>query len=114
MQLEPKKKSDVQFNGEKFDISSWSIPYTSTVNKEFQDRYDNIIKQYEELSEEIYWNNIIYALEIRYQPVIGNIYYLYKENEKYVLSMITPWEWKKEFIGKFKFDYNGKWNKIKE
>ena len=39
-------------------------------------------------------------------------YFLYKDEEKYYLSMIAPWEWKKECIGEFKFDHNGKWNKI--
>jgi hypothetical protein len=55
MELTPKQKSEVQFNGEKFDLKKWSIPYTSNVH-----------------------------------------------------------EWKKEFVAKFKFDYNGKWIKIKE
>jgi hypothetical protein len=114
MELTPKHKSEVQFNGEKFDLQNWSIPYTSNVHKEFQDRYDNIVKQYEELSEEVYWNNIIYNVGLKFKPVIGNIYYLYIENNKHFLSIIAPWEWKREFIAKFKFDYNGKWVKIKE
>ena len=73
---------------------------------------DEIVKKYEELADEMHWNSIIYNLDIKFKPVVGNIYYLYNENEKYTLSMIAPWEWKKEFVAKFKFDYNGKWNKI--
>lgn len=112
MKLTSKQKSEVQFNGsEKFNLE-WSIPYATSVSKEFQERYDNIIKLYEELNEEIYWNNIIYNISIRFKPVIGKIYYLYKENENYSLSLIAPWEWTKEnFIAEFKFDHNGKWNK---
>jgi len=112
LKLTPKQKSDVQFNGyEKFNLS-WSIPYATSVNNEFQERYDNIVKQYEQLSEEIYWNNLIYNLGIKFKPIIGNIYFLYKDEEKYYLSMIAPWEWKRECVGEFKFDHNGKWNKL--
>jgi len=111
MELTPKQKSDVQFDRyEKLNLS-WSIPYATSVSKEFQERYDKIVKLYEELSEEVYWNNLIYNIEIRFKPVIGNIYYLYNE-DKYFLSLIAPWEWKKECLGKFKFDHNGKWNRI--
>lgn len=111
MELIPKQKSDVQFNGEKLNLN-WIEPYAKDVSNEFQERYEKIIKLYEELSEEVYWNNLIYSLDIKFKPVIGNIYYLYKENEKYFLSIITPWEWKREFIGEFKFEYSGKWIKI--
>lgn len=112
MELTPKKKSDVQFNGyEKLNLT-WNIPYALSVNKEFQERYDNIVKNYEELSEEIYWNNIIYNMTINFKPVIGNKYYLYQESEKYFLSLIAPWEWKRNCLGEFKFDHNGKWNKM--
>ena len=57
-------------------------------------------------------NKLIYDLDIRFKPVVGNIYYLYIENDKYFLSIISPSEWNKEFVSKFRFDYNGKWNKI--
>jgi hypothetical protein len=112
MNLTPKYKSDVQLNGYKKPNMDWVNLFTSNLNYEFKDRYDDIIKKYEELKDEIYWNTIIYNLDIRFKPVIGNIYYLYIDNEKYFLSIISPSEWSKEFISEFRFDYNGKWNKI--
>ena len=114
MELTPKQKSDVQFNGDNLNLT-WSSPYTNNVHREFQERYDKIVKLYEELSDEVYWNNIIYNSGLRFQPVIGNIYYLYLDSEnKYFISLIKPTEWKMNFVGAFKFEYNGKWIKIEE
>lgn len=112
MKIVSKHKSDIQFNGyEKLNLS-WIIPYSSSINKEFSERYDKLMKEYEQLSSEIYWNNLIYDTEIKFKPVIGKSYYLYVDDNKYFISLIDPNEWKKEFIGEFKFDHNGKWNKI--
>jgi hypothetical protein len=91
---------------------NWTSIFTKNLNVEFNDRYNEIIKQYEELTDEIYWNNIIYNLDIKFKPVIGNTYYLYNDDQNYFLSMISPSEWKKDFVAEFQFNYNGKWVKI--
>jgi hypothetical protein len=109
--LIPKHKSDVQFNGDIIYNKSWIVPYIINVRNEFDQRYDEIKKQYDKLIDEVYWNNIIYNIELRFQPVIGNSYYLYKDDEKYIISIIGPDEWKKEFVGTFQFEYTGKWIK---
>jgi hypothetical protein len=111
--LQPKKKSEVQFNGEVGHDKNWAVPFVSNVQKEFDSRYDIIKKQYEELLDEVYWNSIIYKTKINFKPVIGHTYYLYKESEeKYILSLIAPCEWKKVHVGSFMFNYTGKWIKV--
>jgi len=113
MKLVPKKKSDVQLTGnEKFDVEKWIIPYKSEVGKEFKQRYDKIVSDYTKLVEEFDWNNIIYSIKLNYKPIIGNEYHLYFEDERYFLSLIAPHEWNKNCLGSFRFDHNGKWNKL--
>jgi hypothetical protein len=111
--ITPKRKSDVQFNGTVKSDTSWATQYVLSVTKEFDQRFEKIKEEYEKLMDEVYWNNILYKAEIRFQPVIGHVYYLYMEkDEKYTVSLIAPWEWGKEnFIGSFKFEHNGKWYK---
>lgn len=111
MEITIKKKTEVQFNGERFD-ANWCIPHKSNVSKEFAERYENIKKLYEELKNEINWNNLIYGTDLKFKPVIGKSYYLYRDNDRHFLSMISPQEWKREFVGEFKFDHNGKWVNI--
>lgn len=114
MKLLVKPKSDVQVNGiDDFNISKWVDVYAPKVSEEFKERYNDISKVYSELLEEIKWNEIIYnTKKLKFEPVIGNDYYLYFEDNKYSLSIIAPWEWDKNYIGTFRMNYNGKWNKI--
>jgi hypothetical protein len=59
------------------------------------------------------WNEIIYSSDFNFEPVIGEIYHLYKrKNNKTYLSLIGPDEWKKECLGSFKLNYDNKWLKI--
>ena len=113
--ITPKTKSDVQFNGTIKSDTAWANEYVLSVTKEFDQRFEKIKDEYEKLIDEVHWNNIIYNAEIRFRPVIGHNYYLYKDKENYRISIIAPWEWGwkvDNFVGSFKFEYNGKWYKI--
>ena len=111
--LEPKHKSDVQFNGDISNNSNWVVPYAKSVKNEFDYRYNEIKDIYDKLIDEVYWNNIIYNIELKFKPVIGSNYYLYREGSKYIISIIGPDEWKKEeFLGTFRFEFTGKWIKL--
>lgn len=108
--LIPKEKSEIQFNGEK--KSTWAGFLISSVEKEFDERFEELKKEYNLLKEDIELNNLIYGSEIKFIPVIGENYYLYKKDDRYFLSLICPWEWKQDFVVAVKLNYNGKWVKI--
>jgi len=113
MKYLPKKKSDVQLNGIiKFDGSSWKKLGITEVQREFDDRLDDIRKKYDELQEEFYWNKLVYESEIRFEPIIGQIYHLYEKDDNRFLSLIAPNEWHMPYIGSFKLKYNRKWERI--
>ena len=109
----PKKKSDVEFNGTISKGTSWKNIGVSEVQKEFDDRFDDIKKQYEDLQEEFYWNKLVYESNIKIELIIGKVYHLY-ENSKddLFLSIISPNEWNQPHVGSFKLKYNGKWKKL--
>ncbi len=110
----PKKKSDVQLTGIiEFNGASWKKLGINEVQKEFDDRLDDIRKKYDELQEEFYWNKLVYESEIRFEPGVGKIYHLYeKSNGVRFLSIISPNEWHMVHIGSFKLKHNRKWKKI--
>lgn len=110
--LQPKQKSEVQFNGRVESEANWAVPFVNNIKTEFDTRFEKIKKDYEELVEEVRWNNMVYNATIKFKPVIGHIYHLYKDGDSYSLSLIAPNEWKKEHVGSFKFEYTGKWIKI--
>ena len=95
------------------DVDGWKQTQVSQVNKFFSTKYDELKQQLLDLYEEIAWNELVYTSEIRFVPVVGQIYYLYKRDDNSIfLSLITPEEWNQEFVGATKIDTNNKWTKV--
>jgi hypothetical protein len=95
------------------DVQNWKLSKVHKVNKEFEDRFNVLKSEYDKLLEEFMWNEIIYSSDFNFEPVVGEIYHLYKrKNNKTYLSLISPDEWKKESLGSFKLNYDNKWLKI--
>jgi hypothetical protein len=81
------------------------------VNHEFKDRFERLRKEYESLLEEYEWNKVIYESDLRFEPVVGEIYHLYNSDGKKFISLIGPNEWNKEYLGTFKLNSDLKWEK---
>lgn len=82
------------------------------VNKEITNRLILLKKEYDDLIEELEWNKIIYSSEIKFEPIVGESYFLY-ENSKgtFFLSLIPPNKWNKKFISEFFLNHDLKWVK---
>lgn len=95
------------------DISAWKQVNSLKVNHQLQTKFNELKEEYKKLVEEYKWNELVYNAKFAYEPVIGKTYHLYYDKQGEVfLSMISPNEWDKPFIGSFKLDSNNKWNKI--
>lgn len=95
------------------NIDGWKQYNASKVNKVFQSKYEELKNEYLQFIEEYEWNSLIYSAQYNFEPVVGETYHLYKRNnDEYFLSIISPEDWKREFIGSFRLDTKNKWNKI--
>ncbi len=92
------------------DVISWKSRGISNVNKEFENKFEELKIQYLNLMKEYEWNEIVYNAKFSFEPVIGEIYHLYCGDDGVnFLSLISPQEWNKEHIGTFKLNSNKKW-----
>jgi hypothetical protein len=95
------------------NIESWKNSKVIKVNKEFNNRYESLKKQYDELVEEFKWNEIVYNSKFNFEPVVGETYHLYYgQNGSTFLSLIEPNQWSREHIGSFTLNYDNKWIKL--
>ncbi|WP_395051952.1 DUF2452 domain-containing protein [Flavobacterium sp.] len=92
------------------DIVSWKSRGVTNVNKIFENKFNELKSQYEDLMKEYEWNELVYNSKFSFEPVIGEIYHLYigKDGNNF-LSLISPQEWNKEHIGTFKLNSDKKW-----
>ena len=94
------------------NIDGWKKSNVFKVNKELNTRFEELKNEYLKLIEEYEWNQLVYSAHYNFEPIIGEIYHLYRKNNKIFLSLIQPEEWTLEFLGSFKLDSNNKWVKI--
>ncbi|MFV8336761.1 DUF2452 domain-containing protein [Flavobacterium sp. RSP29] len=92
------------------DVVSWKSRGIDNVNKEFGNKFNELKLQYEKLMQEYEWNELVYSAKFSFEPVIGEIYHLYRDATGVnFLSLIGPNEWNKEHIGTFKLNSDKKW-----
>ena len=92
------------------DVVSWKSRGISNVNKEFENKFNELKTQYLNLMQEYEWNELVYNAKFSFEPVVGEIYHLYRGDDGInFLSLISPQEWNKEHIGTFKLNSDKKW-----
>ena len=82
------------------DIVAWKTRGIHNVNKEFENKFNELKAEYQKLMEDYKW--------------IGETYHMYLgDDDVSFLSLISPEEWNKEFIASFKLNSDKKWIFIK-
>ena len=84
-----------------------------TANHYFDSRLNELKEEYKKLVEEYNWTKLVYESDYSFQPIVGHIYHLYEKKDKTLwLSLIGPNEWNQPYIGSFKLQTDGKWEKM--
>lgn len=92
------------------DVVSWKSRGIHNVNKEFDNKFNELKNQYAALMEEYKWNEMVYNARFAFEPIIGEIYHMYYADDgNHFLSLIGPLEWNKEYIATFTLNSDKKW-----
>lgn len=54
----------------------------------------------------------IYSAKFKFEPVVGELYFLYTGKEGDFLSIIPPEQWKKDFVGAFRLNSEYLWETV--
>ena len=92
------------------DVVAWKSRGIHSVNKEFENKFQELQLAYQKLMDEYKWNELVYNAKFAFEPVIGETYHMYLGDDGIeFLSLIAPNEWNKEFIASFKLNSDKKW-----
>ncbi len=95
------------------DTVAWKNRSINKLNHKVQTRYQEIKEQYEQLMKEFEYNKLIYDAKFTFEPVIGNIYHLYKrDNGETFLSIIAPNQCSFNSLGSFRLNADQLWEKV--
>lgn len=92
------------------DVSVFLQTSTNKFNHYVDQKYVELKQEMEKLVSLYRLNEIIYASEMRFEPVMGFTYHLY-ERKDYTrfLSMISPDEWNMTYICTVTLNTDGQW-----
>ena len=91
------------------DLTNFKSRGVSKVERELQQELVELREKYLRVIDDFNWNKLIYEAQFGFEPVIGETYHLYEINERHVLSMVPPEEWRKRWLGTFRLNADGRW-----
>ncbi len=95
------------------NVKTWKNVGISKVNHMLKQKFNELQAEYERMMDEYKWNDLIYNTEYNFEPIIGELYYLYqREDETNFLSVIPPSSFKQyTFVGAFRLSFEKMWVK---
>jgi len=95
------------------DTVAWKNRSIRKVNQKVQTKYLELKAEYEKMMAEFEYNNLIFNAKFTFEPIIGDIYHLYKrDNGETFLSIIAPNECNFNAMGSFYLNADQIWEKV--
>jgi hypothetical protein len=95
------------------DLTSWKNDSIHKVNHQLKTKFERIKNSYNALVEQFEYNQLVYASQYSFEPIIGQTYHLYEsKNKSTFLSILAPNECNFKHVGSFKLNEDRMWEKI--
>ena len=95
------------------NTATWRNDGVDRVNKQFKSKFDELKKEYEAMMEQFEYNELIYNAKFNFEPILGEVYYLYNDKkEEPFLSIIQPDQCNFNYLGSFRLNSQKMWEKI--
>lgn len=95
------------------DITTWKNNNVHKVNHHFKTKFESLKKEYQAMVDTFEYNNLIYTAKFSFEPIIGQVYHLYRAtNGDPFLSIISPAECSWDFLGSFTLTTDKLWERI--
>ena len=95
------------------DTTAWKNRSINKTNHKLNAKYLELKAEYEKMTKEFEYNNLIFNSHFSFESVIGEVYHPYKrENGKNFLSLIAPDQCSFNHLGSFYLNVDQTWEKV--
>jgi hypothetical protein len=91
------------------DLTSFKSRGITEVQRDLQQKLAEIREEYLRAIDHFNWNKLAYESEIRFEPVVGGVYYLYEMRTGRALSMISPEQWPHRHLATLRLNMDRQW-----
>ena len=82
------------------------------VSKQLQTELEELQSKIKDFVKSASDTQKVYTAKFKFEPLVGETYFLYEGEEEDFLSLISPDQWNKKFLGAFRLSSEYKWEKI--
>lgn len=94
------------------DITSWKQNNINKVNHEIKSQFDQLKAQYDAMTKKFNDNQLVYGAKFSFEPIVGETYHLYQNNDGNFLSVIGPKECRWDHVGTYRLSSEKLWEEI--
>ncbi|MEP2935650.1 MAG: DUF2452 domain-containing protein [Gilvibacter sp.] len=95
------------------DTVAWKQRNLKAANSEFAAKYQEIDSAYKELLKKYERNALVYSARFNFEPIVGQVYHLYKDNQAQAfLSIIAPEECNFDYVDSFRLGSDKLWELV--
>lgn len=95
------------------DTLAWKNRSINKINHKVTAKFLELKAEYENMIQEFEYNKLIYNSKFSFEPIIGEVYHLYKrKNKETFLSLISPEQCNFKSLGSFYLNTDQIWEKI--
>jgi hypothetical protein len=95
------------------DTVAWKNRSINKINHKVEAKYLELKGGYDKMMQEFEYNKLIFNSKFTFEPIIGQVYHLYKrENGESFLSIIAPEQCNFNALGSFYLNVDQTWEKI--
>lgn len=95
------------------DTITWKNRSINKINHKVAAKYLELKAEYDKMMQEFEYNKLIFSAKFTFEPIIGEVYHLYKkEDGQNFLSIIAPEQCNFNPLGSFYLNADQIWEKI--
>ena len=95
------------------DTIAWKNRTINKINHKVEAKYLELKAEYDKMMQEFEYNKLIFNAKFTFEPIIGEVYHLYKrDNGESFLSIIAPNQCDFHGLGSFYLNADQIWEKI--
>lgn len=95
------------------ETAAWKQTNARKANEHLKSSYDEIRSQYDRLVKKTEINELVYNAKFSFEPVVGNIYHLYRNDREIAfLSILSPEECSFHYLGSFRLNSEKLWEDV--
>ena len=92
---------------------AWKRLNVRRANDHLKAEFDEVRAAYDRIIEKLELNELVYSASFNFEPIVGEIYHLYRRDDAHTfLSILSPEECSFDYIGSFRLTADKLWEMV--